>query len=176
MVAHSLIQKLRGETFCLYEILESGTIPETLLGELICDYVVYLQSRLLRKGMGMHTKGLDAIRIKRFWLQGKASNVQLGRIRAIVQQQMACNPADEALFFAWAATFASSEKAMCAVLEGLRRRTGELPISFENEVQWMGRRLARAMERHMETVSKPWLPLPQPPEGIPLWAFSTQAQ
>jgi hypothetical protein len=171
---NAMIQKLRGGAFCLYEVLESGLVSETILGVLVCDYVSHLQTRLTRAGKGMHIKGLTALEAKRSWLVGRASNVELGRTRAIVQQQMATDPRDEALFFAWAATFASSEKAFCAVLEGLRRRKGELPISFEEEVVWMGRRLALYLEDQMlqEQKSRSWIPMPPAP-GLPVFTLRT---
>lgn len=157
-----LIQKLRGGRFCLYDVLESGLIPEETLGVLVCDYVEFLQSRLSLREKGMHIKGVEAVTTKRLWLIGQCDNVELGRVRAVVQQQMAATPEDEALFFAWASTFASSEKALGAVLEGLRRKSSELSLYFDTEVRWIGNRLALFLERDRATSSHPWMPTPSP--------------
>jgi len=169
---HHLIRMLRGEQFCLYEVLESGQIPEALLGVLVCDYVEHLQLRLDRAGVWVNARGMEAIEVKRRWLDGKASNADLGRMRAVVQQQMTIDPIDTALFFAWAATFASSEKAFCSLLEGLRRRSPELPFDFADEVRWIGRRLALYLDEHLQQAARPWLPLFKPAPHLPRWSFT----
>lgn len=124
MPINHLLDELREGRISFREAIQTREIPEKLLHKLLCDYTSWFLEQEIRAGRQIPALHWKCLQGKRLWIKKVASDADLGRVRAMLQQKLSDAEDNHEAFikrFVWAMTFSSSYRGFHLLFDLFQR-------------------------------------------------------